>query len=74
MSRGDLQEVVAHQGELDEIGRSLVLGPSLLRPHPVDRLMFSLLTCPRKYQLTVQGLFDVLTGKTVPLILEEVVP
>jgi len=73
MSEADLTEVAAQQRRLDELGLALGLDPSMLGPHPVDRLTFLFLTChPRKYQLTDQGLFDVLSGQPVPLELEEV--
>lgn len=70
MSEGNLEEIAAAQAKLDEIGRQLGLDTSLLGPHPVDRLTFIFLSChPRTFQLTDQGLFDVLTGKPLPVVI-----
>jgi adenine deaminase len=68
MSEDSLEEIARRQAALDEIGKALGLDTSLLGPHPADRLTFIFLTChPRKYQLTDQGLFDVLTGQRIPV-------
>lgn len=70
MSDASLAEIAAGQERLDALGRELGFDPTLLRQDPVNRLTFLFLTChPRKYQLTDQGLHDLMTGQPVPLVL-----
>lgn len=70
MSDAALTEIAERQRRLDDLGRELGLDTTTLGPQPVDRLTFIFLTChPRQYQLTDQGLFDVLTGEPTPLVL-----
>lgn len=69
MTDAPLAEVVAAHEKLETAGKALGLDTSILGDHPVDRLTFVFLTChPRKYQLTDQGLFNLLTGEPLPLI------